>query len=83
MDQQTVTYLLIAALLVTALLIALAVVVPRMPRRGAGVDDACDGGRRSPMLLDSDHRGESRGNDPWQPRERQSRSRQRVQRRRR
>ena len=36
MDQQTVTYLLIAALLITALLIALAVVVPRMPRRGGG-----------------------------------------------
>ena len=36
MDQQTVTYLLIAALLATALLIALAVVIPRMPRRGSG-----------------------------------------------
>jgi diguanylate cyclase (GGDEF)-like protein len=34
MDQQTVTYLLIAALLATAFLIALAVVVPRFPRRG-------------------------------------------------
>ena len=34
MDQQTVTYLLIAALLATALLVALAVVVPRVPRRG-------------------------------------------------
>ena len=37
MDQQTVTYLLIAALLATAVLIALAVVVPRMPRRVVGV----------------------------------------------
>ena len=36
MDQQTVTYLLIAALLATALLIALAVVIPRIPRRGDG-----------------------------------------------
>ncbi|HSK52698.1 MAG TPA: GGDEF domain-containing protein [Clostridia bacterium] len=33
MDQETVTYLLIAALLATAVLIALAVVVPRLARR--------------------------------------------------
>jgi diguanylate cyclase (GGDEF)-like protein len=34
MEQETVTYLLIAALLATAALIALAVVVPRLTRRG-------------------------------------------------
>ena len=52
MDQQTVTYLLIAALLATALLIALAVVIPRMPRRGGGsMATAAAGGS---MLLDSD-----------------------------
>jgi len=52
MDQQTVTYLLIAALLATALLIALAVVIPRMPRRGGGSMAAATAG--GPMLLDSD-----------------------------
>jgi diguanylate cyclase (GGDEF)-like protein len=51
MDQQTVTYLLIAALLATALLIALAVVVPRMPRRGSGAMATATAG--GPMLLDS------------------------------
>ena len=51
MDQQTVTYLLIAALLATALLIALAVVIPRMPRRGGGSMAAATAG--GPMLLDS------------------------------
>ena len=52
MDQQTVTYLLIAALLVTALLIALAMVVPRMPRRGGSMTPAT-AGAGSPILLDS------------------------------
>jgi diguanylate cyclase (GGDEF)-like protein len=51
MDQQTVTYLLIAALLATALLIALAVVIPRMPRRGGGSMAAATAG--GPILLDS------------------------------
>ena len=54
MDQQTVTYLLIAALLATALLIALAVVVPRMPRRGGGSMTPATAGAGGPMLLDSD-----------------------------
>ena len=53
MDQQTVTYLLIAALLATALLIALAVVVPRMPRRGGGSMTPATAGAGGPMLLDS------------------------------
>ena len=53
MDQQTVTYLLIAALLITALLIALAVVVPRMPRRGGGSMTPATAGAGGPMLLDS------------------------------
>jgi diguanylate cyclase (GGDEF)-like protein len=52
MDQQTVTYLLIAALLATALLIALAVVIPRMPRRDSGSMAAATAG--GPMLLESD-----------------------------
>ena len=53
MDQQTVTYLLIAALLVTALLIALAVVIPRMPGRGSGSMTPATAGAGSPILLDS------------------------------
>ena len=53
MDQQTVTYLLIAALLITALLIALAVVIPRMPRRGSGSMTAATAIAGSPMLLNS------------------------------
>ena len=53
MDQQTVTYLLIAALLATALLIALAVVIPRMPRRGSGSMTPATAGAGGPILLDS------------------------------
>jgi diguanylate cyclase (GGDEF)-like protein len=53
MDQQTVTYLLIAALLATALLIALAVLVPRIPRRGGGSMTPATAGAGGPMLLDS------------------------------
>jgi diguanylate cyclase (GGDEF)-like protein len=58
MDQQTVTYLLIAALLATALLIALAVIVPRMPRRGGAMAAAAAAaGAGAPMLIDSDMNG--------------------------
>ena len=53
MDQQTVTYLLIAALLATALLIALAVVIPRIPRRGDGSMTPATASPGGPMLLDS------------------------------
>ena len=53
MDQQTVTYLLIAALLATALLIALAVFIPRTARRGGGpVAAAAVAG--APMHMESD-----------------------------
>jgi diguanylate cyclase (GGDEF)-like protein len=57
MDQQTVTYLLIAALLATALLIALAVVVPRVPRRGGRslARAAVAGG--APMLVEPEMNG--------------------------
>jgi diguanylate cyclase (GGDEF)-like protein len=59
MDQQTVTYLLIAALLATAFLIALAVIVPRMPRRvGRGLAAAtATATAGAPMLMDSDLNG--------------------------
>ncbi|HEU5204452.1 MAG TPA: diguanylate cyclase [Candidatus Limnocylindrales bacterium] len=57
MDQQTVTYLLIAALLATAFLIALAVIVPRMPRRGVGVMAAATAAAGAPMLADGDLNG--------------------------
>lgn len=53
MDQQTVTYLLIAALLATAFLIALAVLIPRMPRRGGSMAAAA-AGAGAPMFLGSD-----------------------------
>ena len=56
MDQQTVVYLLIAALLATAFLIALAVIVPRMPRRG-GAMAAAGGPAGAPMMIDSDLNG--------------------------
>ena len=54
MDQQTVTYLLIAALLATAFLIALAVILPRMPRRGGGAIAAATAAAGAPMLIESD-----------------------------
>jgi diguanylate cyclase (GGDEF)-like protein len=54
MDQQTVTYLLIAALLATAFLVALAVVIPRVPRRGGGSMTAATATAGAPMLLDPD-----------------------------
>ena len=54
MDQQTVTYLLIAALLATALLIALAVVIPRMPRRGGDSMAAATAGAGGRILLNPD-----------------------------
>ena len=57
MDQQTVTYLLIAALLATAFLIALAVIVPRMPRRGSGAMAAATAAAGAPMLMDTDLNG--------------------------
>ena len=57
MDQQTVTYLLIAALLATAFLIALAVIVPRMPRRGSAAMAAATAAAGAPMLMDSDLNG--------------------------
>jgi diguanylate cyclase (GGDEF)-like protein len=57
MDQQTVTYLLIAALLATAFLIALAVIVPRMPRRGSGAMATATAAAGAPMLMDFDLNG--------------------------
>jgi diguanylate cyclase (GGDEF)-like protein len=57
MDQQTVTYLLIAALLATAFLIALAVAIPRIPRRGGGVMAAATAAAGAPMLAGSDLNG--------------------------
>ena len=57
MDQQTVTYLLIAALLATAFLIALAVVVPRMPRRGGAAMAMATAAAGAAMLGDSDLNG--------------------------
>jgi diguanylate cyclase (GGDEF)-like protein len=54
MDQQTVTYLLIAALLATALLIALAVIIPRMPRRGSPLAAAAAG---ATMFVETDLNG--------------------------
>ena len=57
MDQQTVTYLLIAALLATAFLIALAVAIPRIPRRGGGVMAAATAAAGGPMLAASDLNG--------------------------
>jgi diguanylate cyclase (GGDEF)-like protein len=59
MDQQTVTYLLIAALLATAFLIALAVILPRMPRRGGNAMVAVTGAAAAgaPMLLNADFTG--------------------------
>jgi len=59
MDQQTVTYLLIAALLATAVLIALAVIVPRMPRRGGGSLAAAGAaaGAGAQMLVETDMNG--------------------------
>ena len=57
MDQQTVTYLLIAALLATAFLIALAVIVPRMPRRGGGAMAAATAAAGAPMRIDADLNG--------------------------
>ena len=57
MDQQTVTYLLIAALLATALLIALAVIVPRMPRRGGGSLAAAGAAAGASMLVEADMNG--------------------------
>ena len=57
MDQQTVTYLLIAALLATAFLIALAVLVPRMPRRGGGSLVAAGAAAGAPMLVETDMNG--------------------------
>ena len=57
MDQQTVTYLLIAALLATAFLIALAVILPRMPRRGGGAMAAATAAAGAPMLIESDLNG--------------------------
>jgi diguanylate cyclase (GGDEF)-like protein len=57
MDQQTVTYLLIAALLATAFLIALAVIVPRMPRRGSGAMATATAAAGAPMLMDTDLSG--------------------------
>ena len=58
MDQQTVTYLLIAALLATAFLIALAVIVPRMPRRGGGsLATAGAGAAGGPVRVESDMNG--------------------------
>ena len=57
MDQQTVTYLLIAALLATALLIALAVIVPRMPRRGGGSLAVAGAAGGAPILVDTDLNG--------------------------
>jgi two-component system, cell cycle response regulator len=57
MDQQTVTYLLIAALLATAFLIALAVILPRMPRRGSGAMAAATAAAGAPMLIESDLNG--------------------------
>ena len=59
MDQQTVTYLLIAALLATAFLIALAVILPRMPRRGGSAMVAVTGAAAAgaPMLLNADFTG--------------------------
>jgi diguanylate cyclase (GGDEF)-like protein len=53
MDQQTVTFLLIAALLATALLIALAVVIPRMPRRESGSMTPAPASAGGSLLLDS------------------------------
>lgn len=57
MDQQTVTYLLIAALLATAFLIALAVIIPRMPRRGSGAMAAAAAGGGVPVFADPDPNG--------------------------
>jgi diguanylate cyclase (GGDEF)-like protein len=60
MDQQTVTYLLIAALLATAFLIALAVIVPRMPRRGGGslaAAGAAGAAAGASMLVEADMNG--------------------------
>ena len=57
MDQQTVTYLLIAALLATAFLIALAVIVPRMPRRGSGSLATAGAAAGAPMLVENDLNG--------------------------
>ena len=55
MDQETVTYLLVAAVVATAILIALALVVPRLSRRGDGMlATASDG----PVLrMDAGDRG--------------------------
>ena len=57
MDQQTVTYLLIAALLATAFLIALAVIVPRLPRRGGTLMGAGTAAAGAPMHMDCDLNG--------------------------
>ena len=59
MDQQTVTYLLIAALLATAFLIALAVIIPRMPRGGSGAMVAATAAAAAgaPMLVGTDLNG--------------------------
>jgi len=57
MDQQTVTYLLIAALLATAFLIALAAIIPRVPRRGGGVMAAATAAGGAPLLMDSEVNG--------------------------
>jgi diguanylate cyclase (GGDEF)-like protein len=57
MDQQTVTYLLIAALLATAFLIALAVVVPRVPRRGGRSLARAGAAAGAPLLIETDLNG--------------------------
>jgi len=57
LDQQTVTYLLIAALLATALLIALAVIIPRVPRRGRATMATATAAAGAPMLAEVDVNG--------------------------
>ena len=57
MDKDTVTYLLVAALVATAILIALAIVVPRVFRRGGGTMATASAGGGPAMHLDLGDRG--------------------------
>jgi diguanylate cyclase (GGDEF)-like protein len=57
MDRDTVTYLLIAAVVATALLIALAILVPRISRRGGRAMAAASAGPAAAMQLELGDRG--------------------------